>query len=62
MAYLYDFRLAIGRKLLENDYLSIKEIAARCGFADANYFIRAFRKRHGCSPGKLRKGGQAALP
>lgn len=55
MAYLYSFRLGIARQLLQNDYLSIKEIADRCGFADVNYFIRAFKKHYGTTPGKNRK-------
>ena len=54
MAYLYSLRLGIARQLLQNDYLSIKEIADRCGFADVNYFIRAFKKRYGKTPGKMR--------
>jgi AraC-like DNA-binding protein len=55
MSYLYSFRLGIARQLLQNDYLSIKEIADRCGFADVNYFIRAFKKHYGATPGKNRK-------
>ena len=55
MAYLYAFRLGIARQLLQNDYLSIKEIADRSGFADVNYFIRAFKKRFGNTPGRIRK-------
>ena len=54
MSYLYSFRLNIARQLLQNDYLSIKEIADRSGFADVNYFIRAFKKQFGTTPGRSR--------
>lgn len=55
MRYVYDFRLSIGKQLLSNDYLSIGEIAWRCGFASLNYFVRAFRQRYGIAPGEMRK-------
>jgi AraC-like DNA-binding protein len=34
---------------------SIKEIAAQCGFADAHYFSRAFRKIKGCTATEWRR-------
>ena len=54
MSYLYTFRLNIAHQLVNNAYLSIKEIADHSGFADVNYFIRAFKKRYGKTPGKMR--------
>lgn len=54
MRYVCDFKLDIGRQLLSNDYLSIGEIAERSGFASLNYFVRAFRKRYGATPGAMR--------
>ncbi|MBO4618506.1 MAG: helix-turn-helix transcriptional regulator [Victivallales bacterium] len=61
MSYLYSFRLGIASQLLQNDYLSIKEIADRCGFADMNYFIRTFKKHYGTTPGKTRKNKALAM-
>ena len=40
---------------LKNGRLSIKEIAAECGFAEQNYFSKAFSKKYGCSPSEFRK-------
>ena len=55
MQYLYNWRLAIALRLLDSPYLTIAEIADECGFASANYFIRAFKKKYGVTPGKFRK-------
>ena len=50
-----DFRIKVARQMLNNDYLSLDEIAERCGFSGGNYFIRVFRKYGGCTPGDFRK-------
>lgn len=46
--------------LLNTSELSIGDIASRCGFPDANYFSRVFRKQQGLSPkqyrDRIRKG------
>lgn len=55
MHYVMDFRIKVARQMLNNDYLSLDEIAERCGFSGANYFIRVFRKYCGCTPGDFRK-------
>lgn len=49
-AYLLELRLDRARGLLETTGLSVKEIAARTGFADSNYFTRQFRRRFDQSP------------
>jgi AraC-like DNA-binding protein len=36
-------------------YLSVKEVAYRCGFDDPLYFSRLFRKRRGQAPSRWRK-------
>jgi Response regulator containing CheY-like receiver domain and AraC-type DNA-binding domain len=48
-------RIGLAKKLLMDGYLSIKEIAARCGFSDAVYFRRVFKKREGLGPLAFRK-------
>ena len=53
--YVLETRLSFGVRLLKIDHLSVKEIAARSGFNDANYFCRAFRKKYGVSPEQYRK-------
>jgi AraC-like DNA-binding protein len=48
--YLQNIRMGHARKILQNPYLYIEEIAAMCGYNDANYFSRAFKKIHQCTP------------
>ncbi|MCZ7646458.1 MAG: AraC family transcriptional regulator [Planctomycetota bacterium] len=47
---LTQIRMEHARALLEEGKLSVKEIAARIGYADANYFAKVFRRAHGQSP------------
>lgn len=59
--WLSDRRLERARELLSEPNLRISEVAHRCGFKDALYFSRLFRRRCGCSPSQfrhqLRQGG-----
>lgn len=48
-------RVQVARELLGNVDLSIKQIAARCGFEDAYYFSRVFRRVDGLSPSQYRQ-------
>lgn len=50
MACLTRLRLARARSLLTEQFLPVKEVAARCGFASPNYFCKVFRKAEGLSP------------
>lgn len=59
MQYLYNWRLKVACRLLESPYLNISEVAAECGFSSANYFIRAFRKKYGTTPGEIKKSAGA---
>ncbi len=52
--YLIQCRLEMSRHLLGSTDLSVKEIAAKCGFEDAGYFGRIFRKRCGVTPAAYR--------
>ena len=54
LQYLRNLRLERSRILLRNPYLSIAEIAERCGFGDSNYFIRIYKSRYGITPRKDR--------
>jgi AraC-like DNA-binding protein len=40
--------------LLESSHLTVAEIAGRCGYSSANYFIRAFRLTYKMTPGEFR--------
>jgi len=50
-----ELRLEQACRLLRNRYLKIHEVAEACGFEDANYFSRAFRRRYRVSPGRWRE-------
>lgn len=52
--YLARLRLRQAVRLLQTTDMAIKNIAADCGFSDANYFSKAFRKAYGLSPQSLR--------
>lgn len=51
VAYLLVFRLQRAlEELKQNDSRTISEIAYSCGFSDASYFNRRFRKEYGITP------------
>lgn len=52
--YINDTRVRQALILLNSSTLSIGEIASRCGFFDANYFSRIFKKLQGHSPREYR--------
>jgi AraC-like DNA-binding protein len=47
---LSDIRMEKAEDLLQDNSLSISEIAERLGFAYVNNFTRAFKRCHGCTP------------
>lgn len=53
--YLISFRLEKAAQLLLSSSLSVIEIASECGFPNASYFTRSFRKHYGISPSEYRK-------
>lgn len=53
--YLMDIRYRNALKMLQHEYISITDIAHRCGFPDASYFSTWFRKRNGASPRTAKK-------
>ena len=53
--YLTDLRISHARDLLNNPGLSIKEICARSGYSDPNYFSRIFKKYEGVTPSEYRE-------
>ncbi len=55
--YLENLRLDDAKAMLRSSALTIGEIADRCGFSSANYFMRVFRKRMGLSAGRYRSQG-----
>jgi len=57
--YLLRARLEGSRKLLADPQLTVSEVGYISGFSSPNYFVRAYRRRYGVTPGRDRGG---ALP
>jgi AraC-like DNA-binding protein len=53
-AWLQEQRLQLAMNLLPDGDLTLENVARRCGFANANYFGKVFRKAFGLSPGIFR--------
>ncbi len=58
--YVLRLRMAEAARLLRVDDAPIKVIAGRCGFADANYFAKVFRRCYGMGPKDFRRSGMFA--
>lgn len=58
MQYVMEERLNQSRPDLLFTYVSINDIAAKYGFADMNYYVRAFKKRYGKTPHQYRTEGR----
>ena len=53
--YINGTRVRRAAGLLEQRDLTMQQIAERCGFADANYFARIFKKLNGVTPNEYRR-------
>lgn len=53
--YLISKRIQKGLVLLEESRLTIKEVAALCGYQQPDYFAKAIRKMTGLRPGQIKK-------
>lgn len=53
--YIISRRLAAARECLFSGYYTVAETAEKCGFSDAKYFSRAFCKKYGVPPSKVKK-------
>jgi AraC-like DNA-binding protein len=59
--YVQEQRMRRAARLLTaNRDMSVKEVAARCGIAEDNYFSKIFRKAYGVSPTEFRTSGMYA--
>lgn len=56
--YINQTRVNRATGLLRHTALSIQQIAEQCGFADANYFTRTYKKIQGFTPNEYRKSIQ----
>ena len=53
--YLTRHRVDAAARLLRESAMSAGEIAAACGFTDASYFGKVFRREFGCTPAQYRR-------
>jgi len=54
-AFINDTKLSLAIRHLTDSDQRIEDIAHRCGFEDANYFSRQFKKKYRLSPSDYRK-------
>jgi YesN/AraC family two-component response regulator len=54
ISYLTHVRIARSKYLLCNYHLKLEEIGARCGFRDAPYFCRVFKRIARATPAEYR--------
>ena len=53
-AYLNQYRVDKACQLMQDPRLSLREVATACGYADANYFTRVFKRLTGQTPSEYR--------
>ena len=53
--YRDSIRLFYAKEYLNSGYYTITEVAKRCGFDDASYFVRFFKHRTGVTPGEFKR-------
>ena len=53
--YLKHIRHQNALSLLASDYYTVEELAEKCGYGSASYFIQSFRKITGYSPLKYKE-------
>ena len=55
MQYRDSIRLYYAKQYLSSGYYTVTEIAKKCGFDDASYFVRFFKKKTGRTPNEFKK-------
>ncbi|WGF88422.1 helix-turn-helix domain-containing protein [Marinivivus vitaminiproducens] len=60
--YVLMTRMRRAARLLETGDMSVKAISLAVGFADQNYFAKAFRRTFGTSPTEFRTTGMYSVP
>jgi AraC-like DNA-binding protein len=65
MRYLHTQRMVRARQLLEDTFLTVKEVMVQVGCSDPSHFARDFRRFHGVPPKEwraVRNGGEHVPP
>jgi len=55
--YLTEIRILKAKELLKDQSYSIKEVCAKSGYSDPNYFSRIFKKKENLTPSEYRERG-----
>jgi len=55
MEFLAEWRMQLARRWLEQDRLSVAEVAGRCGYQSEAAFSKAFKRIAGVGPGEFRR-------
>nr|WP_246238994.1 helix-turn-helix transcriptional regulator [Paenibacillus anseongense] len=53
--YINKVRIVKAKELIENQNITLNEIASLVGFSDVNALIRIFKKYEGVTPGKYKE-------
>ena len=53
--YLTDLRISAAKSLLMAGDVSVRQVAALCGYEDLYYFCKVFKAQTGCTPTQYRK-------
>lgn len=53
-SYLAEYRVGEAKKMLEQPNVNVKEIGARVGYTDNNYFTKVFKRLEGLNPSEYR--------
>ena len=53
--YITAYRMEQAKFLLKTGNMKVGDVASRCGYVNASYFISLFRNREGCSPQQYRE-------
>jgi len=61
-ALVEEVRMALAEEFLSNHAMTVEEIAARLGYAEAASFTRAFARRRGAPPGRFRRARRSPTP
>ena len=54
-SYLSEYRINEARKLLCQPNVNVKDVGARVGYPDSNYFTKVFRRLTGMNPSEYRQ-------
>ena len=61
ISYVLQLKLNKAKKMLADEGVLITEVSDACGFYDASYFSRVFKKEFGLSPSQFQKNAQLKM-